>query len=95
MFLNSPIEKYRLKAWFVYRYFCQNGSSLKNRRYYDFFIKLDDFFLNKYKRETESETRLVIKQLFRYESEEGFTIDNEVIDALIDEYELNPFLLLC
>lgn len=86
-------RQYRLRVWFAYRYFCQSEKSLENERFRQFYLVLDKFFLHKYRQDTEENTRLCIKSLFKYESEQNIIINDDTINAMIDRYEANPSLL--
>ena len=89
---NWEKSQYVLRVWFVYRYFCQNPWVLANERYKSFHKILDEYFMQKYGLETEEQTRKGIEELFKLESERPITINDEIINQLIDIYEKNPLL---
>ena len=90
---NRKAFEYELRAWFVYRYFCQNPNVLENEEYRNFYIVLDAYFMIKYRCSTEEETRKGIKQLFQYESEQNIVVNSELINNLISVYKRHPKLL--
>ena len=83
-------RQYSLKLWFAYRYLYKRPYLLcKSERYRLFFQKLDDRFMQKYISDTEEKTRNNVEQLFIYESERLMIMNEDVINSLIDEYEMN------
>ena len=90
---NRNAFEYELKAWFVYRYFCQDQTILEDDEYRNFYITLDAYFMKKYRCSTEEETRNGIKQLFQYESEQNIVVNSELINNLISVYKKCPDLL--
>ena len=88
-------RQYRLKAWFAYRYLFQNPSKCENKRVKALYVAMDKYFMEKYKLDTEEQTRQGILQLFNFESEKPIIMNDTVVENLINDFEAAPQLWDC
>lgn len=92
--INEAEENKRMVFWFAYRYLYKNRHLLEQSKYNDLFKMMNDFFFRLYWQKSIEDTKSLIENLFRFESERHITINLDVIDQLVEQYEKNPFVLM-
>ena len=92
--INDKEINKRMVFWLAYRYLYKNRSLLEEQKYNDLFKMMNDFFFRLYWKGSIENTKTEIEYLFNLESEQCITVDLDVIDQLVEQYEKNPFVLM-
>lgn len=91
--INDREQDNRLTFWVAFRYIHRNCELLREEKYSNLYRMMKGFFYRMYWQGGVEETKEQIERLFELGSEDNITIDIDMINRLVDEFEKNPYVL--